>query len=302
MNFGDSAQNLLIWSWDKSSYEIYTQLFKAAGFDHVRIPFFPERVFKLKGTVKAERYDYAIQTVIDNGMIAIFDLHEYPGYRDGLKLDEEQFISFWREAAERYKDYPDQLYFELANEVYDTISARELSAIINNTISAIRETNPTRKIIVPAPYVNRLETIAATDFPEEDRNLIVAIHFYEPGEFTFQKNGAGVEWKGTDAEKRAIASVFDTAAAWAIAKDRPVVLGEFGLSKYIPSPDRELWAAFVRETAERRNIGWTYWDLYTSFGLFEPGGFSYDMDMLKALIPETEGMTGPGFTTPAIAK
>jgi endoglucanase len=298
MNIGDPISTLL---WDEVSFEAYMRLFKAAGFDHVRIPFKPGNLFTLKGAgaLKAERYDYAVQTVIDNGMIAIFDLHEYPGYQERTKLNEELFISFWREAAERYKDYPDdQLYFELANEVWDTgASAAELREIVKNTIAVIRETNPTRKIIVPAPHTNNIEWIFATGLPEDDRNLIVAIHFYDPFEFTFQKDDGGewVEWKGTDAEKRAITKHFETAAAWATAKGVPVVVGEFGAAKVIPSPDKELWTAFVRETAERLNLSWTLWDLR---GLFEfPGGFLYDMGMLKALIPETAGMTGLGFTT-----
>jgi len=44
-----------------------------------------------------------------------------------------------------------------------------------------------------------------------------------------RKDKVGVEWRGTDEEKQAIAKDFEKAQAWSERNERPLFLGELGV-------------------------------------------------------------------------
>lgn len=58
--------------------------------------------------------------------------------------------------------------------------------------------------------------------PENDRNIIVAIHYYSPGQFTNQgvpwsaknKDNSGIEWTNTVDEENSIISDFEMDREW----------------------------------------------------------------------------------------
>jgi endoglucanase len=130
--------------------------------------------------------------------------------------------------------------------------------------------------------------------PENDRHLIVTVHFYDPMTFTHQgaswvqgsDKWLGNTWQGTDAEKLAVTKAFDKAAAWGKEHQRPMYLGEFGAFSRGDMDSRARWTAFVSRTAEADGLAWTYWEFCAGFGVYDPVAKQWREPLLDALLPK----------------
>ena len=93
--------------------------------------------------------DHILDVVEENGLGAIINFHNYYDLMEDPRDEKENFYKMWESIAERYKDRPDSLVFEILNEPTDSLNANiDWMPIQNECIRIIRETNPTRKIIV----------------------------------------------------------------------------------------------------------------------------------------------------------
>ncbi|ADY55909.1 glycoside hydrolase family 5 [Syntrophobotulus glycolicus DSM 8271] len=287
-------------------------LIRNSGFDHIRLPIkLNDQSLETAPYTINEDYlelvDLAIAQALAKDLNVILDLHNYPILTEGTnkKLDEERYFAFWTQLSNRYSQYSDNLYFQILDEPDWYIGSEKLNSILQKSLSIIRETNPTRNLIVPHTRWSGVRSVNMLELPENDRHLIVSIHFYEPIAFTHQgtdwifdslKSQKGVPWSGTVKEKYAISDLFDLVADWAVTNNRPVILDEFGVYNLAPSDDRAIWTDFVRETAEERNISWTYWEFNAGFGVFAPWKGMFRLEVLDALIPDSIDKTGTGFT------
>ncbi|MGB2153594.1 MAG: cellulase family glycosylhydrolase, partial [Flavobacteriaceae bacterium] len=150
--------------------------------------------------------------------------------------DLAKFYSIWEQIANRFKDYSDDLIFEVINEPYFHISAAEMNDLNSEVISIIRSSggnNLTRKVIVTGGTKTSYEAITTID-PQvinSDNYLIATFHYYRPFNFTkssdyrFNTNS----W-GTQSDKNSIDSEFDVVKNWANGFNTPVAvyMGEFG--------------------------------------------------------------------------
>ena len=50
---------------------------------------------------------------------------------------------------------------------------------------------------------------------------------------------------------------------------------------------RARWIAFVARTAEARGFTWTYWELSSGFGVFDPAAQQWHEPVLQALLPQS---------------
>ena len=150
--------------------------------------------------------------------------------------DLAKFYSIWEQIADRFKDYSDDLIFEVINEPYFHISAAEMNDINSEVISIIRSSgsnNVTRKVIVTGGTKTSFEAITTIDpqILKNDNYLIGTFHYYRPFNFTkssdyrFNTNS----W-GSQSDKNKIDSDFDVVKNWANGFNPPVAvyLGEFG--------------------------------------------------------------------------
>ncbi|HEX7071127.1 MAG TPA: cellulase family glycosylhydrolase, partial [Rhodothermales bacterium] len=198
----------------------------------------------------------------------------------------------WRQIATRYKDRPDGLLFELMNEPHDQLTASKWNQILEQGIAAVRETNPTRNIVIGPTSWNNTDALSSLRLPD-DEHIIVTVHMYEPFQFTHQgadwvdgsEAWRGRRWTGTPNERQFVTNILQRAVTWGQQNDRPIFLGEFGAYSAAEMESRALWTSHVAREAERLGLSWAYWEFMSGFGLYIPQNDTFREALKEALIP-----------------
>jgi endoglucanase len=269
-------------SRDASRFKVgYFRMLKEAGFSNVRINLHPFRRMDQSSDVALpaawwETLDWAVTNARQSGLMVILDLHEFGAMGTDPETNKPKFLAFWRQVSERLRDAPDNVLFEILNEPSRKLTAEMWNQYFPEALAIIRKTNPTRTVIIgPAGY-NAIGQLSELKLPEDDRNIIVTVHYYSPMDFTHQgaswagrKDKLNVEWKGTDEEKAAVETDFAKAQTWAKEHNRPLFLGEFGVYDKAPMESRVRYLAFVVGTAEKLGWSWAYWQFDSDFVLYD---------------------------------
>jgi aryl-phospho-beta-D-glucosidase BglC (GH1 family) len=200
-------------------------------------------------------------------------------------------LAFWRQIAPRFRAAPDAVMFEILNEPNGAADA-VWNDILAENLALIRQTNPTRRVIVGPKFWNSLDQLGQLRLPDADRNLIVTFHYYTPMEFTHQgaswtpefKNLSGVTW-GSALDKERLRKDFDQVQAWSERTHRPILLGEFGALETAGMAQRVGWTAAVARAAEARGFGWSYWQFDSDFVLWDMKADQWVKPIHAALIP-----------------
>lgn len=249
--------------------------------------------------VFAARVDRAVDGLLAKGVYVILDMHHYSQlsgdkpHPNEFPVDpavlETRLVNMWQQIALRYKDRSPKLLFELLNEPHDRLDGEAWNALAARTLAAVRTSNPTRAVLIGPGYWNNVRDLPKLRLPP-DRNLIVAIHNYDPFDFTHQ----GITWlpkpfpTGTtccNAEQRkAVADALDAARRWNREAGYPLHLGEFGAYNAADMESRASYTRLVRDEAERRGIGWTYWEFASSFGVYSPQEGAWVEPIRRALL------------------
>ncbi len=247
----------------------------------------------------ARRVDEVVDALLDRGVYVILDLHHYNQiFGDALQPNEfgvdpavmqTRLINIWQQVANRYKDRSPKLLFEVLNEPHGKLGADAWNALAAKALAQIRQTNPERTVILGPTYWNGVRDLPKLRLPA-DRNLIVTIHNYDPMGFTHQ----GVRWiavaqpVGTtccsDAQRKLVTTALDSAKRWSDENGYPIHLGEFGVIGRAPMESRVDYARWVRDAAEKRGFSWTYWELASSFGVYDPKLNQWIEPLRKALL------------------
>jgi endoglucanase len=223
-----------------------------------------------------ETLDWAVTNAQKSGLMTILDLHEFGAMGTEPEANKAKFLAFWRQVSEKYRDASDTVLFEILNEPSRKLTASLWNEYLAEALALIRKTNPTRTIIIgPAGY-NSIGQLGELKLPEDDRNIIVTVHYYSPMDFTHQgapwanrTDKLNVPWQGTDQEKAAIEKDFGKAQTWAKEHNRPLFLGEFGVYDKAPMDSRVRYLAFVVGTAQKLGWSWAYWQFDSDFILYD---------------------------------
>jgi endoglucanase len=155
-----------------------------------------------------------------------------------------RFTAMWTQIATAFRDEPvGSVWFELLNEPAPPMTNGPLAAFLQPALQAVRQTNPTRPVIIGGQHWSDVPSLKTLDLLD-DRYTVPTFHYYEPMGFTHQ--GApflkpvmpvGVGW-GSDADyaqlDRNVAAVKDYIAT----TGRVPFIGEYGAYEKIPMPLR----------------------------------------------------------------
>lgn len=168
------------------------------GFDHVRIPFDEEHMWDEEGNRHEDAFRLlhnAIRWSFENDLRVIVDLHilrsHYFNADDNRlwtdTLAQKEFWGFWEQLSGELIQYPvEKLAYELLNEAVAE-DPEDWNRLIARGIETIRENEPDRVIVVGSNQWQQVWTFKDLKIPENDRNLILSFHYYDPFILTHYK-------------------------------------------------------------------------------------------------------------------
>jgi endoglucanase len=283
---------------------------RAEGFDHVRIPVGwhhytgPGPEFKIRPEFFT-RADELVHAGLHEGLGVMINIHHFDDFTSDPKGQTPRFLAIWRQIAEHYEKAPADLAFELLNEPKDAATTEVINPIFAETIRQIRQIAPKRTIFVGPGRWNSISELPKLRLPDDDQNLIVTVHNYDPMYFTHQ----GADWAGPDTKLTGILfpgppakplipdpdlkvnswvlnwikkynteptatnpssplafqGTIDQAKEWSEYFGRPIHIGEFGCFTKADPVSRANYYRSFRESAEKAGIGWNMWDWKAGF-------------------------------------
>jgi endoglucanase len=303
------------------------------GYDHVRIPIDEKEMWNEKGEQIPEAFEHLI-VCLDwckkYELRAIVDLHiirshhfnaENEGGSNTLWEDpkmQDRLINIWIELSELLHEYPNNmLAYEILNEVVAPKN-EDWNKLLNRAISAIRQKEPERILIVGPNKWQIASNLQYLELPENDTNLILSFHTYTPLAFThYQANWTPVGlYKGpvnypeqiiseenfnsyvdttnkamvdglSDARenfnKQRLIEVFQSGIDYARSKNLQLYCGEFGCLPTVEREDRLQYYKDMVDALEENNIAWCNWEYKGDFGIYH-----FDREKTISLAPDTE--------------
>jgi len=276
-------------------HERHFRLIQEAGFHTVRVN------LQAFGHMDAQNrldpawlktLDWVVKNAVANDLTVILDEHDFELCAQNADTCRTKVLAFWQQVAEIYKDAPPSVLFEILNEPNGALTSDRWNILLQEALELIRKTNPVRNVIIGPAFWNGIHALDTLKLPEDDRHLIVTVHYYLPMTFTHQgaswsKDTAhlsGVTW-GTDAEKKQVVDDFQGVQQWSKAHNRPILLGEFGAYDKGPLESRVSYTATLARTAEALGWAWTYWQFDSDFIVWDMAKDAWVEPIRKALIP-----------------
>ena len=270
-----------------------------AGFDTVRIPVrwsahtggAPD--YRIDETFFA-RVTEVIDQALDNDLHVIINIHHFDALNKNPEQARDQFLALWSQIASRYKDLPESVYFEVINEPNDAFKGDVMREIVTDGFWKIRETNPTRILIMGGDNwsgLRTLDTIPVIDDP----NQVHTFHFYDPFKFTHQKaswtdlKDSGVVRWGSAQDYAELATAAEAARAAQDALGFPVFLGESGAYQKAPYDDVVNYTLETRKAFAAAGISWCVWSFTATFPFFDSETKQWDSQKLGALGMSPDG-------------
>ena len=282
------------------------------GFDHLRIPVDEEQLFLENGEKDAEAFallhdalgwcrKYGLRAVVD---LHILRSHHFNAAEKPLFTDEkaqESFFECWRKISGVLNGYSNGwVAYELMNEpVAD--QAEDWNKLVRRCVEVIREREPQRTLVIGSNRWQRFETVKELELPENDPNIIVSFHYYDPFLFTHYLAGwtdnrdyfgkvhypgrvvapedlaklpADLavrfgDWTKQVYDKDAFKRDFGEALSVAKARGLQLYCGEYGCINSSPVPDRVRWWRDINEVFEEMGIARAVWDYKGDFGILK---------------------------------
>ncbi len=304
---------------------------RAEGFDHVRLPIGwhhyagPAPDFKLSETIFA-RVDYMVTNATALGLAVILNIHNFDEFTTNPAANAAEFVAIWRQVALHYSNAPAGVALELLNEPKDAATTEVMNPIYAEAIRQIRAGSPKRIIFVGPGKWNSVNELSKLRLPEDDRNIIVTVHCYEPFYFTHQ----GATWAGQDTKvtgikfpgppteplipnagfqlnpwvrdwieryntlpsdrnpcsPQAFRVMVDKAKDWSKKNDRPVHFGEFGCFIQADRESRVRYYGSFRQALDEAGLGWAIWDWKAGFRYWDAKAQQPVPGMREALFPK----------------
>ena len=178
------------------------------GFDHVRLPVDEVQLWDEEGTRLNDGFrlmNSCINWCIKRNLRVVVDLHTTrshhfnnpvrPLWTDSL--EQQKFVDIWRDLSSVLRNYPNSMVaYELMNEPVAK-DPEQWNQLIFKTVPAIRELEPNRTIVIGSNWYNNCHTFDDLKVPENDSNIILTFHMYEPFLLTHYQ----IQWGGSNIKK-----------------------------------------------------------------------------------------------------
>ena len=164
---------------------------RQAGFATVRVPV---RFSGYAGASPPYRIDpefmarvrHVVDTSLAAGLNVILNVHHYEELFTAPEQHRDRLAGLWRQVAAEFREAPAGLWFELINEPHDRLNDSNLAGVLAPALAAVRETNPTRPVIVGGQNwsgINSLATLAAArrSLRRADLPLLRTVRLHPPG-------------------------------------------------------------------------------------------------------------------------
>lgn len=298
------------------------------GFDHIRLPVRFNAHAELAPPYRLDeqfmkRVDWAIERALSSGLSIVIDFHHYEELHTMPDAHAPRFLGIWEQLAARYQLLPPSVAFELLNEPNNALDGR-WNELLAQAIKVVRQTNPTRILIVDGPFWAGPSSLAGLVLPP-DPNVVASIHSYDPVLFTLQGaefggpifSTTGVVYPGPPAvpivpksdalaepwvadwfqryntlpgdlnpsSPAQVAREIGHAAAYTLATGIPVYNGEWGCTEKADFASRLRWIRDVRRETENQGLwGWAIWDDGGGISLYDSETGEWNEDILQALM------------------
>jgi endoglucanase len=269
---------------------------KAAGFSTVRVVLFTFPFLDQQNRLDPKwinRLDWVVATARKHGLNVILDEHDFDECSKDVAACRPKLKAIWTQLAQRYRNEPNAVVFELLNEPHGQFDAATWNTTAQELLQIVRKDNPTRNVIIGGVRWNSRDTLKDLQLPAGDKHIIATFHYYDPFPFTHQgaawadepiRSGKNIRF-GKPAEIAQIEKDFAMVKAWSDSSGRPVLLGEFGAYDKAAMEDRVLWTSTVARTAEKNGFAWAYWQFSSDFLLYDFKANDFVQPILKALVP-----------------
>jgi endoglucanase len=282
--------------WRGKAQPAFFDDFKAAGFKHVRLPVTWWKHVTTNGPVSVDaqfmdRIAEVVNWAVDRRLIVVLNTMHEEWFKKDPAGQMQRFEELWRLIATRFKDAPDEyLVFEILNESDAKTITAELTTEMNARIlKVIRETNPTRCVIIGAVGDNAGRLVKELQMPPDDR-VIATYHCYDPWFFVCgqPRNPAEATW-GSAPQKADYLRIMDPVKRWSDAGKVPIYLGEYGTSRKCDPASRSTYYGFVSSQAAARGFARAIWDEGGDMWIYKRETRQWDTNILRSVFPPAAG-------------
>lgn len=200
---------------------------------------------------------------------------------------QKRLIGLWEKIALRYINRSIVVGFDLLNEP-EAPDRGSFNNVLNRLTEAIRKVDKNHIIFLEGnSWGKNLDWI---DIPS-DKNTALSIHFYEPGSYAVNGEGAYPSLiDGQDFNKEALRTKLTQRISYAKELNRPVWVGEFGaVTKAVNylEYDKDIIDLF-----EEQSLNWNYWNYKNIKGVPDTQAVYYtttDNKFLQIISKMSEG-------------
>ena len=296
------------------------------GFDFVRIPI--DEAWDLLTFALDQCGKHHLRAIVD---LHIIRSHYFNAVNEGgsdantlftSEKAQQDLINMWYQLSDVLKGYSvDSVAYEFMNEPVAE-DHEQWNQLIAKVHKALREREPQRTLVIGSNMWQSYETIKYLKVPENDKNIILSFHYYNPmilthygawwtplGKYKGKVNYPGVLVSKEDFEAAPDSIKKDlepfTTQEWNIDKIRAdfkdaieaankyglqLFCGEWGVYEPV---DRELaykWTKDMLTVFNENNIAWTTWCYDADFGFWDQKKHEFKDKGLVDLLTEKDSV------------
>lgn len=196
VNFGNMLEAPFEGAWGLTVQESFFDHVVTMGMDHIRLPVSwthhasqspPYTI----DPVFMDRVAWCVDQALARDLRIIVNTHHYAELNADPAAERTRALSIWSQIAQRFRDAPDSVVFEVLNEPHDAFNGDPdaWNSYLADALAVIRVTNPDRWVMAGPVSYNSIRALGSFD-PPEDPRFIATVHYYDPFPFTHQ----GASW------------------------------------------------------------------------------------------------------------